>query len=48
MIRTRILNKQQFDRTTKLIIGGASLLGGITGIACAYIFYTIETLVMSK
>lgn len=48
MIRARILNKQQLDRTTKLIIGGASLLGATTGIACAYIFYTIETLVMSK
>lgn len=48
MIRVRILNKQQLDRTTKIIIGGASLLGATTGIACAYLYYTIESLVASK
>jgi hypothetical protein len=48
MIRLRNLNKQQLDRTTKIIIGGASILGATTGIACTYVYYIIETLVMSK
>lgn len=44
----RRFDKTTVNRTTKIIIGGASAIGATTGMACAYIYYIIETVVTSK
>lgn len=41
-------NIGRFNRQAKLIIGGASAVGSITGVSCAYIYYIIESIVVSK
>jgi hypothetical protein len=41
----RRLNKEQLNKTTKLIIGGASVVGSTFSIC---IHYVIESLVISK
>lgn len=38
----------KFDRQTKIIIGGTSILGASAGVMCAYIYCIIESIVVSK
>jgi hypothetical protein len=41
-------NIGRFNRQAKLIIGGAGAIGSVAGISCAYIYYMIESIVVSK
>lgn len=46
---TRPVDKfDKFDKQAKIIVGGASILGLTAGLSCAYIYYIIESIVVSK
>lgn len=38
----------KFNRTTNILIGGVTAIGSIAGLSCAYIYYVIESVIVSK
>lgn len=47
--QNRPINKfNTFDKQTKIIVGGASILGATAGLSCAYIYCIIESIIVSK
>lgn len=44
----RRINLKNFDRQTKLILTGTTIIGSSLGVGCAYIYTIIESLVVSK
>lgn len=48
---SRFINKfkpNKFNRATNIIIGGATAIGAMAGASCAYIYYIIESVSISK
>lgn len=42
------LNFKNFNRQTKVLLTGVTLVGSGAGLACAYVYSIIESLVVSK
>lgn len=42
------MKRLNFNRQTKIVLSGATMIGSSVGIGCAYIYTVIESLVVSK